>query len=194
MVLGCMLLCNVQQEFVGNKQNFLNRIKVLLTHTLNTAWVESLIQSIRYIWTNNAQYRLKIILVTGIDPFHKYSSIGNAWNCSQMGRFYSAPSPTFFLVINSYCRCWPRATHLTEGGTTVCSRCGTLGSAPSAFICTMHWNFPSRHTVSISATRVWHRLVRNKQLEFLSILWVVLPFLLQWYKTHKRWWTFHVSV
>lgn len=149
---------------------------------------------------NNVQYRLKIVLVTGTDLFHKYSCIGNAWNCSQMGCFHSPPSPTLFSVINSYSlaaeawQCWPCATHLTEGGTVARSRCGTLGCVPSAFICTLYGNFPSRHTISILATWVWHCLVRNKQFEFLSIFWVVLPFLLQWCKTHKKCWTFHVSV
>lgn len=59
-----------------------------------------------------------------------------------MGCFHSPPYPILFLVINSYSlavkewHCWPSATHLTEGSTMACSRCGTLGSVPSAFICT----------------------------------------------------------
>lgn len=97
-----------------------------------------------------------------------------------MGCFHSPPYPILFLVINSYSlavkewHCWPSATHLTEGGTMACSRCGTLGSVPSAFICTLYGNFNSRHTASNSATWEQHCLVRNNLSFWASFGWSCL--------------------
>lgn len=96
---------------------------------------------------NNVQYRLKIILVMSTDLLHKYSFIGNAWNCSQMGCFRSPPSLTLFLVINFYSlaaeawHCWPCATHLTEWGTMAHRRCRTLGSVPFVHSLCFHLYF-----------------------------------------------------